>query len=1000
MNVQEYRESLHEDIALAASANMSNQADEFLLYVTDLLSSAEEYDDFIECYYEGVSRRNANMRIDGYAMEETDGSCCIFICDYHGPFEDDSVRSDDINGLFRKVSYFVNEAVKYDFYRELEESTEAFEFAWTLHFKIDEITKFRFFLLTDAYNRQRAKTIKDIEVAGKKAELNVWDINRLFDLVNSKTQKESVEIYLSDYGIEGIPCVKAVEYHDVIADIELPVKYDVKDDLLSPDSDVPENVITYSSYMAVVPGSILNDLYLEYGSRLLEGNVRSFLSARGKVNKSIQNTIKNYPEMFFAYNNGIAATATAIETKPTSEGLAITYIKDLQIVNGGQTTASIANTLLTLKKGESADISKLFVPMKLSVLDHSMAEKIIPKISEYSNSQNKVDASDFFSNHPFHIRMEEYSRKTPAPAVGGNQYQQYWYYERTRGQYNQGKMKFKPKSSQMKQYEARYPEKQVIKMVDLAKYMELYAGAPHIVSKGKQEIVKAFAENIKKQWAKNDADFNVFYYKRVVALAILFKTTDEIIKQTNWYKTKHSYKANVIAYTISVLFDYIHSEVEGYELDFMRIWDKQALYPELIDQINELCFEVYDFITRDDRGVENVTQWCKQARCWELAKQREWPIHIDFIDTLIPISKQKEESKAAKQSRKLENEIDTIKLLLSKGKDYWEKVLTWGSERNLLSDMEKSVLDVVIKIETTGKLPSAKQASIVVKARERLITEGMPLQFGQFRPIEKNDNVNMDKKLATIYPYTYRETFALLKSRKVADVFSLSKASDMIAAPDTIKEILQLSSWAMPEGEKQYRFLLDEESVFDFKPEDYSTLIRTENDKTFVQANLVTVAKLYELLIMSDEPYHIDDLKYDLGIKNDKFFNSLIKDISWIRLEKGTWVFYEIEECSNAISDEHVDKEISRVECKAVINLDLNLIYPHLYPRVYRALKELTQANGGAEEGNIYRYIKEDYRELSDIVPRASAMEKILDYASWAQLDDDNMCYTFVGYID
>ena len=103
-----------------------------------------------------------------------------------------------------------------------------------------------------------------------------------------------------------------------------------------------------------------------------------------------------------------------------------------------------------------------------------MSEKIIPKISEYSNSQNKVDASDFFSNHPFHIRMEDYSRKTPAPAVNGNQFQQYWYYERTRGQYNQGKMKFKPKSSQMKQYETRYPENQVIKMVDLAKYMEIY----------------------------------------------------------------------------------------------------------------------------------------------------------------------------------------------------------------------------------------------------------------------------------------------------------------------------------------------------------------------------------------------------------------------------------------------------------------------------------------------------------------------------------------------
>lgn len=728
MNLQEYREVLHEDMALAASANMSTQSDEFLLYVSKVLSDGEEFDDFIECYYEGISRRKANMRIDGYSMDETDGSCCIFISDYHGPYEDDSIRADDINSLFRKVAYFVNEAVKYDLYRELEESTEAFEFARTLRYESDDITKFRFYLLTDAYNKQRAKTIKDIEVAGKKAELNVWDISRIFDVVNSKTQKESVDIQLSEFGIDGIPCVKAVEYHDVIADIELPVKYDEIDEMPKDDSR-PENVISYSSYMAVVPGQILSDLYLEFGSRLLEGNVRSFLSARGKVNKSIQNTIKNYPEMFFAYNNGIAATATEIQTKLTSQGMIITRIKDLQIVNGGQTTASIANTLLTLKKGESVDITRLFVPMKISVLEHSMAEKIIPKISEYSNSQNKVDASDFFSNHPFHIRMEEYSRKTPAPAVGGNQYQQYWYYERTRGQYNQGKMKFKPRSSQMKQYETRYPENQVIKMVDLAKYMELYFGSPDIVSKGKQEIVKAFSSEIKKQWGKQDTDFNSYYFKRVVALAIIFKGTDDIIKQTEWYKAKHSYKANVIAYTMSVLFNYIRKEIKGYELDFMRIWNQQSLYPELIEQLSVLCTDVYSFITREDRLVENVTQWCKQARCWELAQRRVWPIQPSFLDTLVPISEHRDEVKAAKQNRVIENEIDSLKFIMSKGSAYWSQMYSWGTERKLLSDMEQSILGIIIRIETTGKLPSVKQAKVVIKARDRLISEGMPLEF-------------------------------------------------------------------------------------------------------------------------------------------------------------------------------------------------------------------------------------------------------------------------------
>ena len=725
MTIEEYRSVIHEDIALAANANMSTPEEEFLKYVTDILIDGEEFDDFEECYYEGVSRRKANIRIDGYSMDETDGSCCLFISDYHGPYEDDAIRAEDIITLFNKVRHFVEEATKYEMYLELEESTQAYEFAQTLYFEKQNITKYRFYLLTDAYNRQRKKNIKDTEVAGTIVELNVWDVSRIFDVVNSKTQKESVEILLSDFDSDGIPCVKAVDYVDVIADIEIAPKYDDEE---NPD-EKPENMMTYSSYLAVVPGRILNDLYLEYGSRLLEGNVRSFLSVRGKVNKSIQNTIKNYPEMFFAYNNGIAATASEIDVDNTSDGLKITRIKDLQIVNGGQTTASIANTILTARKDENVDISRLYVPMKISVLDHSMSERIIPKISEYSNSQNKVDASDFFSNHPFHIRMEDYSRKTPAPAVNGNQYQQYWYYERTRGQYNQGKMKFKPKSSQMKQYAMRYPESQVIKMVELAKYMEIYEGAPDVVSKGKQALVKVFAEDIKKQWAKSDAEYNTYYFKRVVSLAIIFKGTDEIIKQTDWYKEKHSYKANVIAYTMSVLFNYVRTNVKGFEVDFIRIWNLQKLYPELEQQIRILCTQVYEFITRSDRLTENVTQWCKQAKCWERAQKYDWNIQPIFLRTLIEVEQIKSEEKSAKEARKVENEVDALKHIMAAGKEYWEKVYEWGFTRKLLSEMESSILKIVVNMDVTGRIPSVKQAKVVMKTREKLILEGMPMQF-------------------------------------------------------------------------------------------------------------------------------------------------------------------------------------------------------------------------------------------------------------------------------
>ena len=358
-----------------------------------------------------------------------------------------------------------------------------------------------------------------------------------------------------------------------------------------------------------------------------------------------------------------------------------------------------------------------------------MSEKIIPKISEYSNSQNPVSASDFFSNHPFHIRMEEYSRKTPAPSIGGNQYQSYWYYERARGQYNQGKMKFKPRSSQLRQYETRYPASQVITLVELAKYMELYYMAPHIASKGKQAIVKEFSNKIKYQWDKSDVEYNTYFYKRVVALAILFKKTDAIIKETDWYKSKKSYKANVVAYTMSVLFFLIDKNYKNYELDFMRLWNNQDLYPELADQIRILCTQVYAFITRDDRLRENVTEWCKKEECWKRAKQNDWTLLPSFTETLIPKTQVVEEKKEERENRKLSNEVDVLNYIMSKGTAYWEQVFQYGEKHRLFTDTERSIMRLVINMEKTGRVPSDRQMKIVIKTREKLIDEGMPIEF-------------------------------------------------------------------------------------------------------------------------------------------------------------------------------------------------------------------------------------------------------------------------------
>jgi hypothetical protein len=161
-----------------------------------------------------------------------------------------------------------------------------------------------------------------------------------------------------------------------------------------------------------MPAPILAALYDRYSARLLEQNVRTFLQARAQVNKGIRATIMNEPQMFFAYNNGITATAQEVETRMTESGLQIVRMTDLQIVNGGQTTASLFHT----QRRDKADLSGIFVQMKLSVIDSEQSEMVVPRISEYANTQNRVNAADFFSNHPFHVRMAEFSRRIWAPA--------------------------------------------------------------------------------------------------------------------------------------------------------------------------------------------------------------------------------------------------------------------------------------------------------------------------------------------------------------------------------------------------------------------------------------------------------------------------------------------------------------------------------------------------------------------------------------------------------
>jgi hypothetical protein len=693
MNLEDFRSEWLEDLRVAAEANQSDPHSEFVLDAVDRLSDAEEVENVEIGYFEG-RRANARMMIDGYAFDAVDKSCVLLLSDFSNSDQIETLTSTDIDRLYNSMRYLVEAALDgYIVDNKFEESSCGYMFATESKrlFNNGEISKFRFYILTDKKLSERVKNIKKDPISGKRVELNAWDIRRFYSLFASSQGKEEIEIDASVAKGGGIPYVGATKEND------------------------------YSAYLAVVPGSFLADIYLEYGSRLLEGNVRSFLSNRGKVNKAIRGTILQHPDMFFAYNNGIAATATEIETRLDGGRQLITKIKDMQIINGGQTTASIANAVLQ----DKANLEEIYVPMKLSVVNHEKAKEMIPIISRSANSQNKVDEADFFSNHPYHVRLEEYSRKILAPPVDGNQYQTVWFYERARGQYIQEQMKLS--RGDRKKFQLKNPKNQLLKKVDVAKFINSYEQRPHIVSRGAQFNMRNFADLIGGQWSftEQNTSFNEYYYKKLIALAILFKSTERIVSAQQWYLEIKAYRANIVTYSIAVIMNQIQKKHPEKTIDFLRIWNSQGLSPELERQIAVTSREVFDFITRDDRLTLNVTEWCKKEECWKRAQNYGFTLLDDFVESLIDTSNEQEEKDAAKKEQRVSNQVSAEIELVNLGADYWKKVLAFGKNDKLLTEMEEGLLNVAANFDTTGRIPSDKQAKLIMRIRSRLFDEGL-----------------------------------------------------------------------------------------------------------------------------------------------------------------------------------------------------------------------------------------------------------------------------------
>ena len=693
MDAQEYAKDFLEGVRSEAAASGEGKCAVFVRNVAQQLVEAEVLPDFEGSFYTGTGRGNRKFRVDGYILDEFDMAMNLIIAD----FEEDPDRvlaRTGITQCLSRLSYFAELALNSNLYETIEPSTPCADLVDIIRTYSGKIRKIKYHIFTDASVSATIKTVETVPINNIPTDCQVWSLERLFRICSSDLARQSIEIDFTHYTEHGIPCLPV--FDAATAD--------------------------FHSYLCIIPGRILADIYDEYGSALLEGNVRSFLSTKVAVNKKIRETIISKPDRFFAFNNGVSATALNVEMADTSKGRFIRKVKDFQIINGGQTTASLSNARFR----DKADLSSIYVQMKLTEIDETDADKsteLIRNISKSSNSQNKVSDADFFATSPFHIRMEQFSRRMFANASEGSQFETHWFYERARGQYLQAQMRMTP--AKKKQFQMQNPKSQLITKTDLAKVMVTWRGRPDIVSRGAQTCFMWFANITDAAWEDDNEQFNEKYYQEAVALTIMYRYLEKTIPLQPWYES--GYRANVITYSIASLHYLLSKQKLGQSLDLAMIWIRQMVPDALASALLQIAKIVYLLITSDERKVVNVTQWCKREECWKyVLAHMSYRLPDEIDNCLTGADVQKSQERSARKLQRIDTGVEYQKKVLEHDAQFWGRLARFSAEKKLLTEDISSALKLAVRLPE--KLPNSVQCAKLMELLEKALTEGFKEQ--------------------------------------------------------------------------------------------------------------------------------------------------------------------------------------------------------------------------------------------------------------------------------
>jgi len=672
MDVDTFFEDLRQDIILRADATENFTDEAFAEVITEYLIDSGAIDEFVPCKF--IHR---GMRVDGYALKWDEALLELYVVDCRRGDVAEKMSKAEMVLVFKKAETFFEKSCLASFVEQMEVAHPAFGLARTILDQSEQIKRVRFYLITNAHLTSSVKDLPPKTEQQREWSYRVWDLERLARTVGTG-EPEEISVDFEEMFGSKLVCLPA---DDGGGDIQC--------------------------YMAVIPGSWLAQIYDKYGGRLLEQNVRTFLQVRGKVNKGIRKTILEEPRRFFPYNNGISATAEEIVEERQGGITYVSSLKNLQIVNGGQTTASIFNVV---KKDKGASIDQVSVQMKLSVVRPEIASELVPKISRYANSQNKINDSDFFSNHPFHVVIENISRRLSSPAKEGSQILTHWFYERAKGQYANATAYSSP--AKKREFQARNPRDQVISKTDLAKYVQTFRELPHDVSLGAQKNFAKFADHVSGLWEHHEHDFNELWFRRAVTEAIIFRNAELLVLRAPWYA--QGYRAQVVTYGLSFLMHKIHAA--GYELDVQRVWREQSL-PEAFEKtILECCHLAQDEIISGaaKNNVINVTEWCKRKPCWDQVINLPYNLPAAFIQLLRARDEERADVRDARREQKVISGAEAQIAVVEAGAAYWAKVHKWADNN---ADMKPSDLVLLHAASIPKKVPNEKQCIRLIEIR-------------------------------------------------------------------------------------------------------------------------------------------------------------------------------------------------------------------------------------------------------------------------------------------